>query len=281
MMSAYEILKNWPGLATALPEELFAHPAWTMPCLWGDEKCFLRRSASKPRDVIGVRITLDDDEHFLGLANRESFPDLHKLWSEKTRLPDALILALIEKECGELLQLIENVVRRQVRVLGLDDPLKRAGALAFDVVSATDGSIRATFVVDVKPSMVRHFGQLRFLDIQHESLQALTRPARAVYATFDLSEQALSGLEAGDYLLLPEMHEASFGEWICELPLDKRCRIVAPNEQEIPFVAFAEGRLPACPKPTALELVVGDRTVARGRLAKLCNQVAFEIEEVL
>jgi hypothetical protein len=280
-MSTYDVLKTWPSLATALPEEIFAHPAWVMPCQWGDERCFLRRSASKPRDVIGLAITLDDDEHFLGLANREIFPDLHQLWTEKTRLPDALLLALIEKECGDLLQLIENVARRQVRVLGLDDSLKRAGSLAFDVVSATDGAIRATFVMDVKSSMVRNLGQLRFLDVRHESIRTLTRPARAVYATFDLSEQALKGLGAGDYLLLPEMREATFGEWMCALPADGRCRVVAPTEQEIPFEAFAEDRLPACPRPTMLELAVGGRIVARGRLVNLCDQAAVEVEEVL
>jgi hypothetical protein len=280
-MSANDILKSWPGLATALPEEIFSHPAWTMPCQWGDERCVLRHSTSKPRDVIGLSITLDDDEHFLGLANRESFPDLHKLWCEKTRLPDALLLALIEKECGDLLQLIENVVRRQVRVLGLDDPLKRAGALAFDVVSVKHGSIRATFVIDIKASTIRNFGQLRFLDTQHESIRSLTRPVRAVYAMFNLSEQALNSLSAGDYLLLPEMANAKFGEWICGLPNDGQCRVVAPNAIDVTFAAFADNALPVCEKPTLIELAVGERIVARGRLAQLCEQVAFEIEEVL
>lgn len=280
-MSAYDILKTWPTLATALPEEIFAHPAWMVPCQWGDERCYLCHAASKPRDVIGLSITLDDDEHFLGLANREIFPDLHQLWTEKTRLPDALLLALIEKECGELLQLIENVARRQVRVLGLDDPAKRASAVAFDVVSASDGTIRATFVIDLKNSMVRNLGQLRFLDVQHESIRTLTRPARAVYASFNLSEQAISGLTAGDYLLLPELRDTSFGEWVCALPTDDLCRVVAPTEQQISFAAFADERLPACPMPTLLALAVGDRIVARGRLTNLCDQTAFEIEEVL
>jgi hypothetical protein len=280
-MSAYEILKTWPGFATALPEEIFAHPAWVMPCQWGDERCFLCRSAAKPRDVIGLSIKLDDDEHFLGLANRERFPDLHQLWTEKRRLPDALLLALVEKECGDLLQLIENVVRRQVSVLGLDDPAKRASAVAFDVIGATDGAIRATFVLDVKPSMVRTFGQLRFLDTNHPSLRELTRPARAVYATFDLSEMALGSLAAGDYLLLPELAAATFGEWAFDLPADTRCRVVAPTETTLTFAACADQRLPACPRPTALDLAVGNRVIARGRLAQLCNQLAFEIEEVL
>jgi len=132
-MSAFDVLKGWPGISDAPAEELFAHPAWAMPCQWGDERCSLRRAAAKPRDVIGIAITLDDDPHFLGLGNRETFPDLHDLWARKAELPPALILALIEKECGDLLQMIENVARRQVGVTGLDDPEKRSGAIAFEV----------------------------------------------------------------------------------------------------------------------------------------------------
>lgn len=280
-MNVYEILKAWPGLATATSEEIFSHPAWMMPCQWGDERCFLRKAAAKPRDVMGLSVTLDDDEHFLGVANRESFPDLHQLWSEKNRLPDALVLALVEKECGELLQLIENAVRRQVGVKGLDDPAKRSGALAFDVVRADDGAVRATFVLDVKPSMVRTFGQLRFLDAGHDAIRTLSRPARAVYASFDLSQDVIAHLGPGDHLLLPELGEAPYGEWLCALPADGRCRVVMPEETDIPFSAFADGSLPPCPAPTALLLVCGEKAVARGRIAQLCGQAAFEIEEVL
>ena len=245
-----------------------------------DERCFLRKSAAKPRDVIGLSISLDEDEHFLGLANRDSFPDLHQLWSEKRRLPDALILALIEKECGELLQLIENVVRRQVSVNGLDDTAKRSGALAFDVVRADDGVIRATFVLDVKQSMIRTFGQLRYLDVRHESIRNLSRPVRAVYATFDLSEDAIKNLSPGDYLLLPELRGTTYGEWICTLPNDNRCRVVMPEEKDMQFAAFADGVLPPCPSPSELLLVLGERVVAHGRVSQLCDQFAFEIEEV-
>ena len=195
-MSAFDALKGWPGISEASADELFAHPAWAMPCQWGDERCILRRAAAKPRDVIGIAITLDDDPCFLGLGNRETFPDLHDLWTRKAELPSALILALIETECGDLLQMIENVARRQVGVTGLDNPEKRSGAIAFEVVSPADGSIRASFVLDVKPSVARMFGQLRFLDVGHESLRGMTRPAKAVYATFDLPPEGAAGIAA-------------------------------------------------------------------------------------
>ena len=280
-MNAFDILKTWPGISEASAEELFAHPAWAMPCQWGDEKCVLRRSAAKPRDVIGLAVTLDDDAHFLGLGNRESFPDLHDLWARKAELPSALVLALVEKECGDLLQLIENAVRRQVRVIGLDDPEKRAGALAFDVISLADGSIKSSFVFDVKPSTVRTFGQLRFLDAGHESLRTMERPARAVYSVFDLPEADVAGLAAGDYLMLPELEAGVSGEWRCSIPADGRFRVVSANETMVSFESIANDALPPLPAPSALELYRGQEVVARGRFGALCSKPAFVIEEVL
>lgn len=280
-MSAFDILKTWPGISEASAEELFSHPAWAMPCQWGDERCALRKAAAKPRDVIGIAITLDDDAHFLGIGNRESFPDLHELWSRKTDLPPALVLALIEKECGDLLQLIENVSRRQVRVVGLDDPAKRAGGIAFDVVSLADGGIKASYVFDVRPSTARNFGQLRFLDVNHESLRTMERPARAVYATFDLPEADVAGLAAGDYLMLPELASGVAGEWHCGVPADGRLRVVSRGETPVTFANFADGNLPPIPEPSELELRRGDDVIARGRFGNLCSSPAFVIEEVL
>ena len=280
-MSAFDILKSWPGISDASAEELFAHPAWAMPCQWSDERCILRRAAAKPRDVIGIAVTLDDDPHFLGLGNRETFPDLHDLWARKAELPSALILALIEKECGDLLQMIENVARRQVGVTGLDDPEKRSGAIAFEVISLADGSIRASFVLDVKPSMARTFGQLRFLDVSHESLREMARPARAVYATFDLPPEDAAGIATGDYLMLPEVESGAGGEWKCTFPDDGRYRVVSRGDTELTFAALADGNVPPLPAPCELELRRGDEVVARGRFKELCSRPAFVVEEVL
>ena len=280
-MIAFDVLKSWPGISEAPAEELFAHPAWAMPCQWGDERCLLRRAAAKPRDVIGIAITLDDDPHFLGLGNRETFPDLHDLWARKAELPSALILAIIEKECGDLLQMIENVARRQVGVTGLDDPEKRSGAIAFEVISLADGSIRASFVLDVKPSMARTFGQLRFLDVSHESLREMARPARAVYATFDLPPEDAAGIAAGDYLMLPEIESGAGGEWMCAFPDDGRFRVVSRNVAELTFASLTDGNMPSLPVPGELELFRGSKVAARGRFKELCSRSAFVVEEVL
>ncbi|MBR2981833.1 MAG: hypothetical protein IKC80_01255 [Kiritimatiellae bacterium] len=279
-MNAFDVLNSWPGIQDLSAEDIFAHPAWAMPCLWGDERCMLRRAEAKPRDVIGIALSLDDDNVFLGLGKRESFPDLHDLWARKADLPPALILALVEKECGELLQLIENTFRRQVRVTGLDDPGKRAGGVAFEVVAPTDGSVRASFVMDVRPSAIRMFGQLRFMDVDHASLRSMTRPVRALYALFDLSAEESAGLAPGDMIMLPEL-ESGAGAWLDSPVGDGRFRVVSREERPISFAEFAAGETPPVPPPSGLELWRGGSVVARGRFGELCSRPAFVIEEVV
>ena len=280
-MNAFDILKTWPGMVDATPEDIFSHPAWAMPCQWGDERCVLRKAAAKPRDVIGIAIALDDEEHFLGIANRDSFPDLHDLWARKTELPPSLILALIEKECGDLLQLIENAVRRQVRVIGLDDSSKRSGGLAFEAVSLADGVIRASFVLDIRPPTVRNFGQLRFLDVRHPSVREMERMMHVVYASFGISDDERSGLAAGDRLMLPELSDGVAGEWMCAVPDDGRFRVMSRNGRPVSFAELADDSLPPISAPCELELRQGDNVIARGRFGKLCESPAFIIEEVL
>jgi hypothetical protein len=129
--------------------------------------------------------------------------------------------------------------------------------------------------------MIRTFGQLRFLDVNHESLREMTRSANAVYATFDLSPEDISGIAVGDYLMLPEIEAKIGGEWKCSFPNDGRLRIISREKTSIAFSTFVDGNFPILPEPGALELRNGDSVIARGRLGALCSRAAFIIEEVL
>ena len=107
-MNAFELLQKWPSWQRASAETIFDSPAWALPVRWKDTQCVMRRADVKFRDILGIGIKFDDEENFIGLANREAFPDLHVLWDVKNNLPDPLKLALVEKECGPLFQILEN-----------------------------------------------------------------------------------------------------------------------------------------------------------------------------
>lgn len=279
-MNGLELLTRWPGWADKRPAAILAEPAWALRTRWGDEEVRLRFTDNRPRDVIAVKIAFDDEEHFLGLGCREVFPDLATLWDRKGDIPNTLVLALIEKECGKLLQLLENAVRGQLRVIGLTDAAEREGTRGFEVVRK-DGSIIADFALTVSDMVVEAFGDLSAIDTAHPSIASMTRPATPEYAAFSLGAEAET-LAPGDYLLMPELDNLLAARWQFDPPVaDGKFHLRATQTVDISFGDLVEETLPAIPKPTELELFSGTKVVATGRYDRLGAQPALAIEEVL
>ena len=278
-MNAFELLQKWPSWEKAGAEAIFDSPAWAMPVRWGDMPCVMRRADVRFRDVLGIAVCFDDDENTIWLGDREAFPDLHVLWDVKNNLPDALKLALIEKECGPLFQIVENAVRRQLKVVGVSSAEDRESSTGFEIV-AQDGRIMASFNFKVNTDIIRSFGMLKFIDLNHEAILSMTREARAYFASFHLTEEELAGLAPGDYLMLPEIGKVP-PKWQVEMPKDDRVYVCAPDTQELTFAQFAGDQFPAIPTPTALALFQGGKLIANGRLTTLANTPACVIEEVL
>ena len=278
-MNAFELLQKWPSWEKAGAEAIFDSPAWAMPVRWGDMPCIMRRADVKFRDVLGISIRLDDEENFIGLGNRESFKDLHVLWDVKSNLPDALKLALVERECGPLFQIIENAARRQLNVVGVAPSEQREGCTGFEIVSS-DGKRMASFDMKVTPDIIRSFGMLKFIDLAHDSIRSMKRLGRAVYASFKLTDDERAGLAPGDCLMMPEIGSVP-PKWQFEPPKDGILQICAPEHAELTFAQFADDMLPEIPTPTELVLMGSDGVIAKGRLAMLAEAYAFAIEEII
>lgn len=279
-MNELELLTRWPGWAEKSPEALLAEAAWALRTRWGDEDVRLRLTANRPRDLIALKIAFDEEEHFLGLGCREAFPDLAVLWDRKAELPQTLILALVEKECGKLLQLLENAVRRQLRVIGLTDPAERDGTRGFEIVRK-DGSLVADFALTLSPAVIEAFGDLAAIDTAHPSVREQTRPATVEYARFSLGPESAT-LAAGDCLLVPEFDNPLAARWQMTPPAaDGNYSVRSAAVTEISFGELADKRLPEIPAPGELELFSGATRIAVGRFERLAQQAAFSIEEVL
>ena len=278
-MNSLELLQKWPSMADANPETIYASPAWTLTGRWGDRPVCLRRSDAVFRDVLRISIRLDEEEHFLGLGNREAFPDLQALWDVKNDLPDTLKLALVEKECGPLLQLLENATRKQLSVIGVAPASAREGSTGFEVLDVAGGNILAVFDLDVTPSLVMSFGQLKYLDVNHEAIRSMTREAWAVYASFTLSSDELSGLAVGDCLLLPEATNGA-AKWQTTLPQDDFLTIASAQPESLTFAQFADEQLPPISAPSVLRIYRQGRAIAQGRVESLAEQPALVIEEL-
>ncbi len=278
-MNAFELLQKWPSWERAGAGTIFDSPAWAMPVRWKDIPCVLRRSGVTFRDVLGISVRLDDEENFLGICNREAFPDLHTLWDVKNNLPDALKLALVEKECGPLFQILENALRRQLNVLGVAPAENREGTTGFELIGQ-NGKPLVSFVLKVDTDMVRTLGLLKYIDLNHDSILSMERAARAVYASFTLEEEEIAGLAAGDYLMLPEIG-SSQPTWQVEDQKSEMLQVCAPDTMQITFGQFASEELPEIPKPNELILMRRGKILARGRIATLVQQPAFALEEIL
>jgi hypothetical protein len=278
-MNEMYILSSWPGWAEKSSVDFLEHEAWAMRVRWGDEEARLKLSNNRPRDVIALEVTFDDEPHFLGIGEREVFPDLFKLWDRKEEIPQNLVLALVEKECGKLLQLLENSVRRQLKIIGITDADRRNGSRGFEVVGL-DGRIIASFALDVSPAVLESFGEISAIDASHESIRSMVRSAVPEYAVFSLGADS-SGIESGDYLLAPELDNPLAAKWCVENPTDDgKFHLRAASSSTISFASFVDGSLPPAPEPELLELFFGSKSIATGRISRLGAQTAFAVEEV-
>jgi hypothetical protein len=277
-MNEMYILSSWPGWAEKSSVDFLEHEAWAMRVRWGDEEARLKLSNNRPRDVIALEVTFDDEPHFLGIGERETFPDLYKLWDRKNEIPQNLVLALIEKECGKLLQLLENSVRRQLKIVGFVDSSRRAGTRGFEVVGL-DGRIIASFALDVSPVVLESFGDISAIDTSHPSIRSMVRPASVEYAAFSLGADS-SNIESGDYLLAPELDNPAAAKWCVENPSDDgKFHLRSAANSAISFASFVDSALPPPPEPELLELFFGSKSIATGRISRLGAQVAFAVEE--
>ena len=294
-MKQSEILALLPECAKASAEAILASPAWAMPCRMGEATCTMRLDAERPADTLDLAIRLEGEDHILSLADSEAFPELHSVWPVRSEMPEPILLALVEKDCGPLLQLIENAAHRQLSVQGLSKEPAGEDALAARIESA--GRTLAVFKLTTSASLVSALGVLRFIDPSHPAVRDTSLSAEVEYASFALSAGDVAALAVGDSLLLPEvgsisprvivdgrfaMSEAGVAAWVD----DGMLRVVKSEPVAVlvgELMDASDGGRAAEPPPApeaALKLTRLGKTVATGRFGKLASQNAFIVDTV-
>lgn len=286
-MKPFEILSSLPQWSGLGPDAIVDLPAFALPCRLGDESATLVLGATHPADTINLSIRLEDEPHVLSLARSPRFKELDAIWDSRADVPEPILLALVEKDAGPVLQLVENAVRRQLKLVGL------VGA------ESPDAPVLFAQVEDVVFSLTRSatvtaaIGNLRNLDLTHESIRSVMLPALTEYAAFSLTSSEASGLSIGDAVLLPEM-----GTVPVRLVVDGRFVVDANgvtryNAGDLVHVFDATAKditlgelFDAAEAPRAIEttpsgelrLVADGKTLAVGRLDRLGDQSAFIVE---
>lgn len=291
-MKASEILGALPRWAKATSREIVASPAWAMPCRLGDVQCAMRLDATRPADTLDISVVLEDEPHVLSIIDTPRFPDLHRLWASRTDVPPPILLALVEKECGPLLQLVENASRRQLKVLGLADTQGGDGAERLCARILDGDEELLSFAITSSQSLLDAFGKLSFIDTAHPSVREESMPAESEIAIFALSAEDLASLAPGDSLLLPEVGSMS-PKFIVDNRFvvdetgvspfrdDGRLRVLDAEPRTVTLgYLFDHAQSPAAPEaptPAQLRLVASGKTIATGNLATLAGQSVFAI----
>jgi len=286
-MKPFEILSALPQWSRLSAEAIVDSPAFAMPCRLGDETATLVLGAMPPADAISLSITLDDEAYVLSLGRSPRFKELESVWDSRADVPEPILLALVEKDAGLVFQLIENAVHKRLKLVGLgasDSPEARnLVAQVADVV----------FAITRTPAVVSAIGNLRNLDLSHESIRSTPLRAVAEYAAFALPQSDVAGLEVGDAVLVAEIGTIppvlvvdgrfTVGEGgVSRHDAGELVRVVDAERKDVTlgdvFDAAESPRAPDAKPSGPLKLVVGSKTIATGRLDRLGNQPAFVVE---
>ena len=273
-MDAFELLRRWPTWEKANAATVLASLAWRMPVKFDGRDAKLRfDAASEQSDAVRLSVMFDGEHHVLEIFDSEAFPDLHLLWSKRGALPEEIVLALVEKECGPLLQLMEDVTRKQLSIEGL---ASNSPAWAPKTFVLEEGGEVISFALDLSPAMEIMLGRLDLLDPSHESIRSLERPAEAEYAAVSLSDDDLASLAPGDFVLLPDGAEP---KWTVEKPLDGQLHVLGPEVASLTFAQMADDALPPVPDSGAFSLVRFGEKIATGTRSKVGDRPAVKIVE--
>ena len=306
-MKPLEILLSLPQWKKATAEALVDSPAFALPCRLGDEPVQLRPAPIEPAvsELLGLSVSFGDEPHTLGLARSPRFPELNKLWDNRADVPEPILLALVEKECGPLFQLLENAVRKQLRLVGLDDSVRSDVAaprpflnlcVSAPAREETDAA-PICFALTRMPTVVAALGVLRNLDLTHEAIRSEQLSAVVEYAAFTLPEGDLASLAPGDAVVVSEIGTvpprwivdgrfALDGGGVSPSADDALVRVRAAESATLPLGAVldaAEGKVPDVPAlsdGSQLRLVRGGRTCATGCLGRVGDQPAFLVESL-
>ena len=305
-MKPIDILAQLPEWSGATRESLLASPALSVPCRVGDTPCFLRTDAPRLADALALDVKLGDEDVVLELADNPALRELHAVWEVRADMPSAILLALVERECGPLLQALENALRRQLRIAGIAAEPKEP-SIAARLVAET-GETLATFGLTRSPGVTDALGQLRNIDLSNPLVRDRELRAEVQYAAFALDAADLAALAPGDALLLPELDPAA-AAWPASVIAEGRIvaaegvgvtpwtddgllRVVSAEPCVVTFGAladlasdpsswaslepFASIRSPAA--SASLKLVKGGRTIASGRLERLGDANAMAVD---
>lgn len=275
-MDGYSLIQEWPKFGKANAETLVMSPAWRMDLVYDGSRATLRKTVvSQPDSPLWLNIDVEGESHVVGICDSPVFPDMHALWARRDELPKEILLALIEKECGNFFQALENALKMQLSIKDICEecPSGHDRSLFFSLATENGGLIG--FMLDMTPSLMLAFGKLRYIDVGHESIRSMTRKSWVEYALIDLADGDIERLEVGAHVIIPGDARAS---WKMSVPDDDLAHVIAADPCELSFAQIVDDDLPAITEPGKLVLAHRGNIIATGSMVRLGVQSAFKVE---
>ena len=306
-MKSLDILFKTQTWAAATADELMRSPAWALPCRLGEKQCVMKPDEDCSAADIGIAVDFEGEAHLLGIPCIPAFPGLFSLKDSLDAVPETVLLALAEKECGPLFQLVENAVRRRLSVSGIAKPLRGDGVL-YERIASDAGEDLLRFSISGGGCVASAFGRRENIDAMSQCARETPVPARTLYASFAVPQDELDSLAPGDAFALAEIDPAA-ASWpvsasLCgdafvlskdgaapSVPGDGFVKVYAAEWTEVPFGCVADvadspqtwesSQLNALSAPSTgrnVDMYYGGGRIARGRLTVESGMLLASVE---
>ena len=308
-MTPNELLRIWLGDTSIASETILKSPGLQVPTMWGRQQAFINFSKPSSDIVFAVQLQCNDQTAYLGFLKSAECNDLSLLAANLRTSAKELLLAVFEAQIQYTLAALAQPLGVSLKIIDLapiDGDIWNS-ALPFTLATVEKQALIANGRIALPQPMMEKFAMLEYVSPMDVSIVPDTaQKATVIVAHFPL-EQPDATLEAGDYLMLPEIKMEQF-PWPVMLLLDNGIALTAeltdsqtlqlngildaspvqPDELAVSlgdvFIRYTDLLTLLSEKATSLPLAASQQVlksgqmVARGHITSFYDNTAFEIE---
>ena len=308
-MTPNELLKSWLGDTSIASETILKAPGLQVPTAWGRQQAFINFSKPNPDIVFAVQLQYNDQTAYLGLSKSSECNNLSLLAANLRTSPKELLLAVFEAQIQYTLAALTQPIGISPKIIDIApiDGDIWSSALPFTLATVEKQALIANGLIALPQTLMEKFAMLDYVSPMDTSIVPDTVQKATVIAAHFPLEQPDATLEAGDYLMLPEIKMDQY-PWPVVLLLDNGIALTAelidsqtiqlkgvldespvqPDELVVSLgyvsvrytdlVALMAEQTPNLPLADSQQVLKNGQIAARGHIISFYDNTAFEIE---
>ena len=308
-MTPNELLKSWLGDTSIASETILKAPGLQVPTAWGRQQAFINFSKPNPDIVFAVQLQYNDQTAYLGLSKSSECNDLSLLAANLRTSPKELLLAVFEAQIQYTLAALTQPIGISPKIIDIApiDGDIWSSALPFTLATVEKQALIANGLIALPQTLMEKFAMLDYVSPMDTSIVPDTVQKATVIAAHFPLEQPDATLEAGDYLMLPEIKMDQY-PWPVVLLLDNGIALTAelidsqtiqlkgvldespvqPDELVVSLgdvsvrytdlVALMADQTPNLPLADSQQVLKNGQIAARGHIISFYDNTAVEIE---